>query len=245
MSDETTRPALFPIFLRLEGRKVLVVGAGTVAQPKIESLLRSGARVRVVAPHALEAVRDWARDSRIHWEPRAFRAADLDGAFLVIAATNSPNLHEKILRLARRRGVLCNVVDDPERCDFFYPAVVRRGDLQIAISTSGASPALAQRLRKELERQFGPEYEHWLAHLRTARAEALRLGVNLPARRRAAHRMAAQRSFDSFLHRVLTRTAKVAPASHAGLALPATSATAHSKGSARRCDAGARRAQRP
>jgi len=210
-------PALFPMFLRLAGRDVLVVGAGAVAHPKIESLLRAGARVRVVAPRARRAVAALTRARRIRFQQREFRAADLDGAFLVIAATNSAALHEQVLRLARARGVLCNVVDDPARCDFFYPAVVRRGDLQIAISTGGASPALAQRLRKDLEKQFGPEYEGWIAHLRAAREEALRRGARLPVRRRAAHRMAARHSFHSFVHHIRTRGAKAAPPSHARL----------------------------
>ena len=206
MSSRVTRtaaggmkPALFPMFLRLAGRDVLVVGAGNVAQPKIESLLRAGARVRVIAPQAARSVAAWARSGRVHWEAREFAPADLDGAFLVIAGTSSPELHAQILRLARRRGILCNVVDDPERCDFFYPAVVQRGELQIAVSTGGASPALAPRLRKELEKQFGPEYARWLEHLRTAREESRRRGMDLPTRRRRAHRMARRREFEAFL----------------------------------------------
>jgi len=191
--------ALFPMFLKLSGRNVLVVGAGNVAQPKIESLLRSKARLRVVAPRAVPQVAAWAHAGRLRWEQRRFRAADLDGALLVIAATSSPHLHERILRLARRRDVLCNVVDDPERCDFFYPAVVRRGSLQIAISTGGASPALAQRLRKELERQFGPEYEAWLEHLRVARRELRRRGLSTRARSRLSHRLARHGAFKAFV----------------------------------------------
>src|SRR5271168_2515580 len=191
--------ALFPMFLRLEDRDALVVGAGNVAEPKVESLLRSGARVRVVAPKANRQVAGWARAGRVVWERREFRPADMDGAFLVIAATSSPELHAQILRLARSRRVLCNVVDDPERCDFFYPAVVRRGSLQIAVSTGGASPALAQRLRKELEKQFSPEYEMWVEHLHAARQELRGRGFDLPARSRRSHRLASRREFKNFL----------------------------------------------
>ncbi len=123
----------------------------------------------MVAPQATDSVRAWARAKKIRWEPRKFRPADLKGVFLVVASTSSSALHAKIYRLARRHAVLCNVVDDPAHCDFYYGAVVRRGELQIAISTGGHSPALAQRLRKKLEREIGAEYEHWLKKLGAAR----------------------------------------------------------------------------
>ena len=158
---------LFPMFMKLEGRSCLVVGAGTVGEPKISSLIEAGASVRVVALHATAAVTEWAEAGAITWEARAFKSADLDGAFLVIAATNSRDLNAAIFHEARQRNILCNVVDDPEHCDFYYPAVVRRGDLQIAISTNGQSPALAQRIRRELEIQFGPEYGEWLGGIGT------------------------------------------------------------------------------
>jgi precorrin-2 dehydrogenase/sirohydrochlorin ferrochelatase len=160
---------LFPAFLKLDGRRCLVVGAGPVAEEKIAGLLRAGGDVRVVAPHATSRVRAWARVKKIRWAARRFRPADLAGAFLAIAATSSPALHAEIFRQARRHRVLCNVVDDPEHCDFYYGSVVRRGALQIAISTGGHSPALAQRLRKQIEREFGSEYASWLEELGKAR----------------------------------------------------------------------------
>src|SRR6266404_3114490 len=147
---------LFPLFLKLKGRKCLVVGAGEIGESKIASLLDAGGSLQVVAPCATDNVQEWARKGQVHWQKRKFRDADLADCFLVIAATSSSKLHKQIFRLARRLGVLCNVVDVPELCDFYYPAVVRRGSLQVAISTGGESPALAQRLRKELEAQFGP-----------------------------------------------------------------------------------------
>ena len=156
---------LFPMFMKLEGRSCLVVGAGTVGEPKISSLLASGASVRVVAFTATAAVAEWAKTGEITWEARAFNTSDLDGVFLVIAATNSRDVNAAIFREAGQRNILCNVVDDPEYCDFYYPAVVRRGELQLAISTNGHSPALAQRIRRELEVQFGPEYGEWLKQL--------------------------------------------------------------------------------
>ena len=128
--------SLFPLFLRLAGRRCLVVGAGAIAESKIESLLRAGARVKVVAPKATDKVRSWARAKQIVWRAREYRPADLAGAFLVIAATSSPALHRAIFREARRSGALCNAVDDPPNCDFYYPAVVRRGSLQIAHGSS-------------------------------------------------------------------------------------------------------------
>ncbi|MGD0759918.1 MAG: bifunctional precorrin-2 dehydrogenase/sirohydrochlorin ferrochelatase [Candidatus Sulfotelmatobacter sp.] len=157
--------SLFPMFLKLADRQVLVVGAGKVGEGKIAGILDTGARIRVVAREATDAVRDWARAGLIELELCSFSAQDLDGAFVAIVATASRDLNEFIYREAQSRGVLCNVVDVPEFCDFFYPAVVRRGDLQIAISTSGQSPSLAQKLRQQLEQQFGPGYASWVAEL--------------------------------------------------------------------------------
>jgi precorrin-2 dehydrogenase/sirohydrochlorin ferrochelatase len=192
---------LFPAFLKLIGRRCLVVGAGPIAQDKIESLLRAGAKVRVVAPNATDRVRAWAGAKKIRWEPRKFCAADFAGVFLVVAATSSPALHAKIYRLARRCGVLCNVVDDPAHCDFYYGAVVRRGELQIAISTGGHSPALAQRLRRRLEQDIGAEYEQWLEKLGAARKRLFAKTIS-PVRRKALlHRLASEISFEKFLRR--------------------------------------------
>jgi precorrin-2 dehydrogenase/sirohydrochlorin ferrochelatase len=190
---------LFPAFLKLAGRQCLVVGAGPIAQEKIESLLRAGAKVRVVAPDATDSIRTWARAKKIRWEPRKFRSSDFNGVFLVVASTSSPALHEKIYRQSRRRAVLCNVVDDPAHCDFYYGAIVRRGELQIAISTGGHSPALAQRLRKKLEQEIGAEYEHWLENLGEARKRLFAKSLS-PARRKALlHSLASEISFEKFL----------------------------------------------
>jgi len=183
--------SLFPMFLKLEGRRCLVVGAGTVAEAKIESLLATEAAVRVVAPHATPKVREWARQGRIEWQAREYGVGDLLGVFLVIAATKSPALHDEIYAEARRRGVLCNAVDEPERCDFYFPAVVRRGELQIAISTGGLSPALAQRLRKDLEHQFGPEWEQWVQKLGQTREELLSIPMPPEQRKRILHQYAS------------------------------------------------------
>ena len=137
--------SLFPMFLKLAGKECLVVGAGKVGEPKISGLVDTGATIHVVAIEAGTQVREWADAGKIKLELRAFSAHDLDGKFLAVVATASNSLNELIYREAQRRGVLCNVVDVPRFCDFFYPAIVRRGALQIAVSTSGRSPSLAQR----------------------------------------------------------------------------------------------------
>ena len=179
------------MFVKLDGRRCLVVGAGTVAEAKIESLLLAGASVHTVAPKATPKVREWARNGRIEWRARAYVPGDLAGAFLVITATGSPALHDDIYAEAQSRGVLCNAVDEPQRCDFYFPAVVRRGELQIAISTGGLSPALAQRLRKELEQQFGPEWEQWLAQLGRTRDELKSIPMPPEQRKRLLHQYAS------------------------------------------------------
>src|SRR2546429_9603808 len=173
---------LFPMFLKLSARPCLVLGAGTIAESKIAGLLEAGGRVRVVAPEATPQVRSWAQSNSIEWHQRSFQPDDLTGMFLVVAATSSAELHQRIFEEATRRGALCNIVDVPALCDFYYPAVVQRGALQIAISTAGKSPALAQRLRKQLEEQFGLEYEEWLAQLGEVRSEERRVGKECRSR---------------------------------------------------------------
>jgi precorrin-2 dehydrogenase/sirohydrochlorin ferrochelatase len=153
------------MFLKLAGKRCLVVGAGKVGEPKIGGLIDTGARVHVIALEASEAVHQWAMDEKIVLELRQFIETDLAETFLAVIATSSRALNESIYQEAQRRGVLCNVVDVPELCDFYYPAVVRRGDLQIAISTNGQSPSLSRKLREQLERQFGPGYAEWVAEL--------------------------------------------------------------------------------
>jgi precorrin-2 dehydrogenase / sirohydrochlorin ferrochelatase len=190
--------SLFPIFLKMAGRACLVVGAGSVGEDKIRSLILTGARVQVVAPRATPAVLGWVGAGRLRWEARTFVPTDLEGMFLVIAATSSVDVNDRVFGEARRRGVLCNVVDDPERCDFYYPAVVRRGKLQIAVSTSGQSPALAQRLRRELENQFGPDYTGWVDHLGKQRKQLLARTTHPEYRRRLLHEQAGREAFEAF-----------------------------------------------
>src|SRR6266567_5126292 len=189
---------LFPLFLKLKGRKCLVVGAGEIAESKIASLLDAEAGVQVVAPRATAKIQGWTRKGQIRWRKREFQDADLANCFLVVAATSSSKLHKRILRLAKRLGVLCNVVDVPELCDFYYPAVVRRGSLQIAVSTGGESPALAQRLRKKLEKQFGPEYAEWVKYLGESRRKLNASSENAMEKKSKLHSMVSESSFRTF-----------------------------------------------
>jgi precorrin-2 dehydrogenase / sirohydrochlorin ferrochelatase len=191
-------PKLFPLFLKLENRPCLVVGAGTIAEGKIAGLLEAQATVRVVAPEATPQVQSWAQEKKLEWQQRYYEASDLQGMFLVVAATSSAKVHEQIFVEARRQNVLCNVVDVPHLCDFFYPAVVRRGALQIAISTAGESPALAQRLRKELEVQFGPDYEAWVTALGEARTEIAARDLTAEDRKELLHQLASEEFFQLF-----------------------------------------------
>jgi precorrin-2 dehydrogenase/sirohydrochlorin ferrochelatase len=190
---------LFPMFLKLSARPCLVIGAGTIAETKVAGLLDAAAKIRVVAPEATAQVRSWAQSKAVEWHQRPFQPSDLEGIFLVVAATSSTELHERIFALASQRGVLCNIVDVPPLCDFYYPSVVQRGALQIAISTAGLSPALAQRLRKQLETEFGPEYEEWLAQLGEAREKLHSTDLDPDKRKRLLHEIASEEAFQAFL----------------------------------------------
>jgi siroheme synthase-like protein len=147
---------LYPLFLKLSGAAVLVVGAGPIAAHKIRSLLRCGARVTVVAPRVSREVEALSEDALVSLERRAFRDEDVDGKRLVVASTNDVGVNEHVMRRCRALGVLVNVVDDPDRCDFFVPAVVDRGRVQVAISTGGASPALARRIKQDIDAALEP-----------------------------------------------------------------------------------------
>lgn len=191
--------SLLPIFLNLEGRPGLLVGAGAVALDKIGTLLRTGVRLRVVAPQAREEIRALAAEGRLEWIPRAFAQADIDGNFLVIAATDSPEVNTEVYRSAVERGVLCNSVDDIPNCDFFFGSVVTRGDLQIAISTAGESPAVAQRLRREIDEQLPRDLGPWLAELGNLRREVLVALPRSEERRLLLHELAQRQICDSAL----------------------------------------------
>lgn len=190
---------LFPIFLKLEGKGCLVVGAGKVGEPKIAGLLDTGACIRVVAIDASPSVCEWARSGKIELELRPFQPSDLEGTFLAVVATASRTLNERVYSEAQKRGVLCNVVDVPDLCDFYYPSVVRRGDLQIAVSTAGQSPSLAQNIRQQLEKQFGPGYAAWVAELGETRKLILASDLDKERKLDLLHSLASREAVEAAL----------------------------------------------
>ncbi len=164
---------LLPIFVKLEGSPCLVVGGGAVALQKVRSLLECGAHVTVVAPDATDEIRDLEQRGNIAWHRRRYVVEDIAGHRLVIAATNDPGVNHTVYGDAVAAGVLANAVDDPPFCDFYFGSVVRRGPLQIGISTGGESPALAQRLRQQLEQLIDQGTGPWLERLGALRREVL------------------------------------------------------------------------
>lgn len=171
-----------PIFLDVTGRKCVVVGGGEVAARKVESLLEAGAAVTVISPRLSSELEALVAHGLILHTARNYQRADIDGCAIVYAATDDPKLHRQIAAEARALGIPINVTDVPDLCTFIAPAVVKRGALRIAISTSGASPAFAARLRRTLEKQFGAEYAITLEVLRAAR-QRLHANENEPAER--------------------------------------------------------------
>ena len=161
----------YPIFLNLEGKKCVVVGGGEVALRKVRALLDSGARVVVVSPTLNSGLAQLARVETISLISREYEPKDLKDAVIVVAATDIAEVNQKIAKKARKHGILVNVVDRPEESDFIMPSLVRRGDLILTVSTSGASPALAKKIRMRLEQTFGEEYTPLLSLIKEVRKE--------------------------------------------------------------------------
>jgi uroporphyrin-III C-methyltransferase / precorrin-2 dehydrogenase / sirohydrochlorin ferrochelatase len=191
--------SLLPIFVNLENRRVLLVGAGKVALEKIGTLLKTGLQLRVIAPRVLPEVHRLAEEGKFELVERAFEPEDLDGSFLVIAATDSPEVNHAVYREAIARNIPCNSVDDIPNCDFFFGSIVSRGDLQIAISTAGESPAVAQRLRREIDEQLPQEFGEWLARLGELRREVIETHPRSEERRLLLHELAQRQICDSAL----------------------------------------------
>jgi precorrin-2 dehydrogenase/sirohydrochlorin ferrochelatase len=202
---------LFPIFLKLTGRHCLVVGAGNIAESKIESLRAAYARVTVIAPRPSAKVLDMAASGEITFHEREFAAGDVADTdskyFLVVTATDMPAVNRAVYLEAVANDILCNAVDDPPFCDFYFPSVVRRGDLQIAISTAGSSPALAQRLRKEINAQLPLDTGDWLTDLGNLRREVTQMEPLNEERRLLLHQLAQRETcgFDQCPSRVMAR----------------------------------------
>jgi len=195
---------MYPLFLNLRGRSCVVVGGNAMAEAKVRDLLQAGAKVKVIASEVTNAIATWARTQRLQWDNRHYESADLRDAFVVVTAAGN-NVNAEVYAEAETRNVLCNAVDDVEHCHFYYGAVVQRGDLQIAISTNGKSPALAQRLRQELEAQFGPEYEVWLEWLGAARELLRASDSDSETNKRLLHQLASRPAFEQFLRETRTR----------------------------------------
>ena len=182
--------ALFPIFLKLTGRRAVVIGAGTIAASKIVSLRDAGALVTVIAPEALPEIEELAAAGEIEWLKRPYQTNDLDGAFIAVAGTATPEVNRAVFAEAQASEILCNAVDDPPFCDFYFPSVVKRGDLQIAISTAGESPALAMRLRKEINAALPADGGEWLMELGRLRREVLAAEPQSEGRKALLHQLA-------------------------------------------------------
>ena len=165
---------------------------GESANPRFADYYRPAPRFAWLRTKRAKSYDSGPGNGEIALEERGFILSDLDDVFLVVVATSSRDVNELIFLEAQSRRILCNVVDVPEQCDFYYPAVVQRGDLQIAISTSGQSPSLAQKIRQQLERQFGPGYAHWVAELGETRRKVLASNLD-PERKRFLLAIAGQR----------------------------------------------------
>ncbi len=163
----------YPVNLDIKKKTCLVVGGGAVATRKVLTLLNCGASVTVVSPEITDSLKELAEKGTIVLEKRSYRPSDLNGKFLVIVATNIDDLNSKISSDAQHQNMLCNIADKPEACNFILPSIVNRGDLIIAISTSGKSPAFSKQLRKDLEKEFGEEYADFLRLMGAIRSKLL------------------------------------------------------------------------
>ena len=163
----------YPIMIQLEGKKAVVVGGGVVSQRKVDTLLAYHADVHVVSQELTPKLSKYLEEEKIKLSGHEFKESDLDGAFVVIAATDDPLLNRQVSEKASERGLLINAVDQPADCNFIVPSILRRGDLLVAVSTSGKSPAFAKKVREELEEQFGEEYGSFMVLMGCLREEVL------------------------------------------------------------------------
>lgn len=189
----------YPVNLDIRHQSCLVVGGGTVGTRKVKTLLGCGAAVTVVSPEVTNSLLALAGENRISLEQRPYRASDLEGVFLVIGATDNMDLNRAIHHDARKQNKLCNIADQPDLCNFILPSVIERGDLIIAISTSGKSPAFAKKLRKQLEAQFGPEYAEFLKLMGAVRKILLERDHDPEAHRRIFENLVDQGLLESIL----------------------------------------------
>lgn len=172
----------YPTFLDIRGKRCVVIGGGEVALRKVGMLLEFGGRVEVISPELCPDLAQFEREGKVKTIRRDYRSGDLERAFVVIAATDSPAVNEQVAREASERGALINVVDVPKLSNFIVPSYLRRGDITVAVSTSGKSPALARKIRTELERQFGEDYATLVAVVEEVRTELKAKGIAVSAR---------------------------------------------------------------
>ena len=177
----------FPILVLLKGRRCVVVGGGRVAERKVQALTAAGGLVHVIAPELTDNLGDRLSRGEVEATLRAYADGDLEGAFLAVAATDDVEVNEQVWREAESRNLLINTVDDPPRCNFYLPAVVRRGDLTLAVSTNGKSCALSARIRRDLERLYGEDYGPYLALLGELRAKTIKTVPGPELRKRIAY----------------------------------------------------------
>ena len=182
--------AFYPMFVDLEGRRCLVVGGGPVATEKVEKLVDHGAHVRLVSPGITPELAAMVAEGTVaEHHARPYRPEDLEGCFLVIAATNLDPINRMVWQDAEARNMVCNVVDVPPLCNFIVPSIVRRGELAIAISTGGASPVVAKHIRRQLDETYGPEWEALVDLMRDVRDELKVRYLDMPSRRDAVERL--------------------------------------------------------
>ncbi|NLI91606.1 MAG: bifunctional precorrin-2 dehydrogenase/sirohydrochlorin ferrochelatase [Peptococcaceae bacterium] len=162
----------YPVYIDLNHKPVLVVGGGTVACRKVETLLRYGAMVRIISPEIIPALQPLIDGVHCIWINKTYEREDIQNAVLVFSCTEKEEVNARVAQDAKARNILINVVDDPEKCSFFVPSVLKRGDLSIAVSTGGSSPLVARQIREELENFYGNEMAEYLELLRTWRLEA-------------------------------------------------------------------------
>lgn len=172
-------PDYYPVFLNLKGRTCLVVGGGEVAARKVSLLIESGARVKVVSPRLNNSIKSLGGQGDIEIEKRPFETGDLDGIFLAIAATSDKRINHQVAVESERRNILVNVVDTPSEGNFIVPSLIRQGELTIAISTGGKSPALARKMRQDIEKSFAPRYAILLDIASQVRRDLLSKGKHI------------------------------------------------------------------
>lgn len=179
MRKKEQSPVYYPVFLNINNKRCVVIGGGQVALRKVKALLERGAKVDVISPELCSELINLAESRQIHVFRKHYQPGDLRGAFLAIAATNDSEINCQVAEEARSQAVLVNVVDDAENSDFISPATVRRGDVTIAVSTAGLSPALARKIRTKLEQDFGKEYGALVQLVNEVRSEMKQRGIRI------------------------------------------------------------------